>query len=67
MASDPAVDEMFGLLSDETRVGILRAIAVAEHELDEVGAAPARLVFSEIYDRVDVDNTSKLSYSVRTG
>ena len=48
-------------------MGILRAIAVAEHELDEVGGAPARLVFSEIHDRVDVDNTSKLSYSVRTG
>jgi len=62
MASDPAVDEMFGLLSDETRVGILRAIAVAEHELDEAGGGPATLAFSEIYDRIDVDNTSKLSY-----
>ena len=53
---------MFGLLSDETRTSLLRAIAVAEHELEEAGAGPATLALSELYDRVDVDNSSKLSY-----
>lgn len=62
MASDRSVDEMFGLLSDETRVRILRAVALAEDELEEAGAGPAALAFSDIYERVDVDSTSKLSY-----
>jgi DNA-binding transcriptional ArsR family regulator len=61
MSSDRSVDELFALLSDETRVDILRAVAVAEHEREETGAGPAVLAFSDIYDRVDVDNTSKLS------
>ena len=53
---------VFGLLSDETRVDILRAIALAESERHGVNVGPTALSFSEVYDRVDVENTSKLSY-----
>ena len=62
MEDQAPADAVFGLLSDETRVDILRSIAVAESEHDVVNPGPAVLSFSEIYDRVDVDNTSKLSY-----
>lgn len=59
--TEPA-DAVFGLLSDETRVDILRAIAIAESEQEDTDPSPAELSFSEIYERIDVDNTSKLSY-----
>jgi DNA-binding transcriptional ArsR family regulator len=62
MGSDRSATAVFGLLSDETRVDVLRAVAHAQDELAAVDAGPAALGFSEIYDRVDVDNTSKLSY-----
>lgn len=61
MTDDLSADEFFKLLSDGTRVDILRAVAVAEHDLEGMETG-AELTFSEIYDRVDVDNTSKLSY-----
>jgi hypothetical protein len=61
MGADQSAAEVFGLLSDETRVDVLRTIAVAQNELGMGGGLP-KLSFSEIYDRVDVDNTSKLSY-----
>lgn len=54
--------EVFALLSDETRVDVLRAIARAEYECEVPNSGPVVLSFSELYDRVDVDNTSKLSY-----
>lgn len=52
--------DVFGLLSEEIRVDILRTVARAQNE----GHNPtiAELSFSDIYDRVDVDSTSKLSY-----
>jgi DNA-binding transcriptional ArsR family regulator len=62
MTADQPVDEVFGLLSDATRVDVLRAVALAEHEAPGPGSGPATLAFSELYDRVDVDGTSKLSY-----
>jgi hypothetical protein len=62
MGSAESAADAFALLSDETRVAILRAVARAQAELDEVNAGPSELAFSEVYDRVDVDNTSKLSY-----
>jgi DNA-binding transcriptional ArsR family regulator len=52
--------DVFGLLADDTRLDILRTVAEAQHERRETGVA--NLSFSEIYDRVDVDGTSKLSY-----
>jgi len=58
--ADPA--DVFALLSDDTRVGVLRAVARAEYERDVAESGPVVLSFSELYDRVDVDNTSKLSY-----
>jgi DNA-binding transcriptional ArsR family regulator len=54
--------DIFRLLADDTRVDILRAVAVSQYELEQVGSGATELAFSEIYDRVDVANTSKLSY-----
>jgi len=62
MPPDESAATVLGLLSDETRVDILRAIARAQRERDEVNSGPVALAFSDIYDRVDVENTSKLSY-----
>jgi hypothetical protein len=60
METEPAADEVFQLLSDETRLDVLRAVAVAQRESRRTGVAA--LSFSELYDRVDVDDTAKLSY-----
>ena len=60
METERPADEFFGLLSDETRLDILRSVARAQHERKQTGVAS--LSFSDIYDRVEVDNTSKLSY-----
>jgi hypothetical protein len=60
METERAADDVFGLLSDEIRLDILRTIALAQSEERKTGIA--QLSFSEIYERVDVDNTSKLSY-----
>jgi len=60
MGTDASAEEVFQLLSDETRLDVLRTVAVAQHENRETGVAA--LSFSEVYDRVDVDDTSKLSY-----
>jgi hypothetical protein len=60
MDTERTAAEVFGLLSDETRLDILRTVAEAQHEDRDRGVA--ELSFSEIYDRVDVDGTSKLSY-----
>jgi DNA-binding transcriptional ArsR family regulator len=62
MASDQSVADVFGLLSDATRIAILRAVAEAQADCDEINLGPTELTFSEIYDRVNVDNTSKLPY-----
>ncbi|WP_152041116.1 DUF7347 domain-containing protein [Salinigranum salinum] len=62
MADNRSATDIFRLLADDTRVGILRAVAVAQYELEQVGAGAAELTFSEIYGHVDVENTSKLSY-----
>lgn len=60
MAGDRTAAEAFRLLSDETRLDVLRTIAVAQHE--RLRAGVVALSFSEIYERVDVSDTSKLSY-----
>ncbi|MFC6974840.1 winged helix-turn-helix domain-containing protein [Halomicroarcula sp. GCM10025709] len=60
MGSEQTADELFQLLSDEIRLDILRTVAVAQNENKQRGVAS--LSFSEIYDRVEVDDTSKLSY-----
>jgi DNA-binding transcriptional ArsR family regulator len=62
MTENHSATDIFRLLADDTRVDILRAVAVAQHELKGVGSGAAELAFSEIYDHVDVENTSKLSY-----
>jgi len=62
MTENHSVTDIFRLLADDTRVDILRAVAVAQYELDEVGSGSTELAFSEIYDYVEVENTSKLSY-----
>ncbi|WP_439028443.1 DUF7347 domain-containing protein [Haloarchaeobius sp. DT45] len=62
MSEDRSVTDIIRLLADEIRVGILRAVAVAQYELEQVGSGAAELAFSEIYDHVDVENTPKLSF-----
>jgi len=69
MRGEQTVEGVFGLLSAETRIDILCAIARAQHEkirtgIEEgrTGTLVAELSFSEIYERVDVENTSKFSY-----
>ncbi|WP_132061137.1 winged helix-turn-helix domain-containing protein [Halorussus amylolyticus] len=62
MMENRSATDIFRLLADDTRVDILRAVAVAQYELGQVGSGPAELSFSEIYDHVEVENTSKLSY-----
>jgi len=60
MGDERTAEDAFGLLSDEIRLDVLRTVAIAQAEAGDARAAA--LSFSEIYDRVDVDNTSKLSY-----
>jgi len=62
MTENRSAADIFRLLADDTRLDILRAVAVAQYELEQVGSGAADLSFSEIYDNVDVENTSKLSY-----
>lgn len=62
MTEERSATEIFRLLADETRLDILRAIAVAQSEREQAGAGAAELTFSEVYDHVEVENTSKLSY-----
>ncbi|ELY55431.1 hypothetical protein C491_16997 [Natronococcus amylolyticus DSM 10524] len=53
----------FGVLADATRIAILRAFARALEGADVGSDDPfPALAFSEVYDRVDVDSTSQLSY-----
>lgn len=54
--------EAFATLGDESRIEIMRAIADAQAAAEAAEPAQVELAFSEIYDRVDVDGTSKLSY-----
>lgn len=61
MNSSQSSDEVFALLANETRIKILEALAHAENEANP-GESPPSLSFSEIYDRVNIDSTSKLSY-----
>ncbi|WP_276273488.1 ArsR/SmtB family transcription factor [Haloarcula litorea] len=53
-------DDVFRLLADETRLDVLRTVARQQRDRRQTGVAG--LSFSELYDRVDVDDTSKLSY-----
>ncbi len=53
---------MLALLSDESRVDILRAVAVAQSEQAPSNSGVVPLSFSAIYERVEIENTSKLSY-----
>lgn len=56
--------DVYGLLGDEIRIEILMAMARARHrhERESLGGDLPGLSFSDIYDEVGVDNTSKLSY-----
>jgi hypothetical protein len=60
MGFGQAADEVFQVLSDETRLDVLQTIAIAQNENKQTGVAA--LSFSEIYERIDVGDTSKLSY-----
>ncbi|MFC3957452.1 DUF7351 domain-containing protein [Halovivax cerinus] len=56
-----APHESFAKLADETRVDILRAVAVAERDRESGGEEPY-LSFSELRDRVEVSNSSRFAY-----
>lgn len=60
MGTHRTADRAFGLLSDEIRLDVLKTVARAQFE--EKRREIASLSFSEIYERVEVDNTAKLSY-----
>jgi hypothetical protein len=60
MDAERTADAVFRLLADDIRLDILRAVAVAQR--DERRTGVATLSFSDIYDEVDVGDTSKLSY-----
>ncbi|WP_281195997.1 helix-turn-helix transcriptional regulator [Halorubrum sp. F4] len=62
MVSEQTAADTFALLSDESRVEILRSIAIAQYEQGPSNSGFAPLSFSDIYERIDIDNTSKLSY-----
>jgi len=47
MSADRSATDIFGLLADETRVVILRSVAVAQSELERAGSGSAELAFSE--------------------
>lgn len=55
MTQNRSATDVFRLLSDETRVDILRAVAVVQYELEEAGSGPVELSFSEIYEHVYVE------------
>lgn len=60
MESEQGAADVFQQLADENRLDILRTVAVAQNEERTTGVA--KLSFSDIYDRVDIDDTAKLSY-----
>jgi len=62
MSEDGAqrAEDVFRLLSDETRLDILQTVARAQHDGER--APTTELSFSDLYERVAVDSTSKLSY-----
>lgn len=62
MDAERTADGVFSLLSNEIRVDVLQAVAIARNEEEQSGAGIASSSFSDISERVDVDNTSKLSY-----
>ncbi|WP_290818895.1 ArsR family transcriptional regulator [Halovivax sp.] len=53
--------EAFAKLADGTRVEILEAVAAAERD-GELREEMPTLSFSELYDRVDVSNSSRFAY-----
>jgi hypothetical protein len=55
--SQVSPEAAFAALGNEIRVTVLRVLAAAEDAGDERG-----LSFTEIYERVDIDSTSQLSY-----
>lgn len=63
MPNEEEAAAAFGTLSDPTRIAILRAFAEAldERRMPDGGTMPV-LSFSEVYERIDVDSTSQLSY-----
>jgi len=63
MVDEERAAAAFGTLGDPTRIAVLHTFAEAmdEQSLSPAGGMPT-LTFSELYDRLDVDSTSQLSY-----
>lgn len=58
-AADLSPEDAFALLGDRTRVAILRALANVEREAWDNDATAS---FSELYERVEANNTSQFAY-----
>lgn len=63
MADDDEAAEAFGVLSDPTRIAVLRTFAEVIEEMEaSSNRGMPELSFSELYNRVEIDSTSRLSY-----
>ncbi|MFP8953304.1 winged helix-turn-helix domain-containing protein [Natrialbaceae archaeon A-arb3/5] len=63
MPDEEDAAEAFGLLADPTRIAILRAFAEALDRIELGTDEPMPVLsFSDVYDRVEIDSTSQLSY-----
>lgn len=63
MVDEDEAAEAFRTLGDPTRIAVLRTFAEAVDEMEaSPGGSLPELSFSELYDRVEVDSTSRLSY-----
>lgn len=68
MLDEAEAAEAFSILADPTRIAILRAFAEAMDQFEPGADEPTMpvLSFSEVYERVDLDSTSQLSYHLKT-
>ena len=57
-------EEAFAILSDETRLNIIRTLwwAGAHHEYDDIDDSASTLSFSELRKRVDVNDNGRFNY-----
>ncbi|SFS33834.1 winged helix-turn-helix domain-containing protein [Halostagnicola kamekurae] len=63
MPNEEEAAEAFGVLADPTRIAILRAFAEALDQNDDWSDDPMPILsFSDVYERIDADSTSQLSY-----
>ncbi|MCW8171917.1 ArsR family transcriptional regulator [Natrialba swarupiae] len=63
MPNEEEAADAFGVLADPTRIAILRAFAEALDRVELGTDEPMPVLsFSDVYERVEIDSTSQLSY-----